>query len=43
MDSFSYRDDDPKRTLFLEKLIEDKTESGHSYYEFLQRVKLLVK
>ncbi|BES93297.1 Sec23/Sec24 beta-sandwich domain [Nesidiocoris tenuis] len=37
------RDDDPKRTLFLEKLIEDKTESGHSYYEFLQRVKLLVK
>uniref|UniRef100_A0A0A9X976 Protein transport protein Sec24A n=4 Tax=Lygus hesperus TaxID=30085 RepID=A0A0A9X976_LYGHE len=37
------KDDDPLRIVFMEKLIEDKTESGHSYYEFLQRVKLLVK
>ncbi|KAK9503305.1 hypothetical protein O3M35_011905 [Rhynocoris fuscipes] len=37
------RDDCAERQIFLEKLIEDKTDAGHSYYEFLQRVKLLVK
>ncbi|XP_014251110.1 protein transport protein Sec24A [Cimex lectularius] len=37
------RDDSPQRQQFLDKLIEDKTPAGHSYYEFLQRVKLLVK
>uniref|UniRef100_A0A0V0G5J3 Putative vesicle coat complex copii subunit sfb3 n=1 Tax=Triatoma dimidiata TaxID=72491 RepID=A0A0V0G5J3_TRIDM len=37
------RDDSAQRQIFLEKLIEDKTDAGHSYYEFLQRVKVLVK
>ncbi|KAG8337450.1 Protein transport protein Sec24B [Homalodisca vitripennis] len=37
------RDDSHQRMRFLEKLIEDKNESGTSYYEFLQRVKTLIK
>ncbi|XP_054261293.1 protein transport protein Sec24A-like isoform X2 [Macrosteles quadrilineatus] len=37
------RDDSHHRMRFLEKLIEDKNESGTSYYEFLQRVKNLIK
>jgi len=37
------RDDSHYRMRFLEKLIEDKNESGTSYYEFLQRVKTLIK
>lgn len=37
------RDDSQQRQVFIEKLVEDKTEAGHSYYEFLQRVRQLVK
>uniref|UniRef100_A0A1B6M3Q4 Uncharacterized protein n=1 Tax=Graphocephala atropunctata TaxID=36148 RepID=A0A1B6M3Q4_9HEMI len=37
------RDDSHHRMRFLERLVEDKNESGTSYYEFLQRVKTLIK
>lgn len=37
------RDDSQNRVKFLEHLIEDKNEAGTSYYEFLQRIKVLVK
>ncbi|XP_075970231.1 protein transport protein Sec24AB [Anticarsia gemmatalis] len=37
------RDNSPNRTLFTERLIEDRVESAFSYYEFLQHVKTQVK
>lgn len=37
------RDDSHYRMRFLERLVEDKNEAGTSYYEFLQRIKLLIK
>lgn len=37
------RDNSPSRTLFTERLIEDRVESAFSYYEFLQHVKNQVK
>ncbi|CAB3244259.1 unnamed protein product [Arctia plantaginis] len=37
------RDNSPNRTLFTERLIEDRLESSFSYYEFLQHVKNQVK
>lgn len=37
------RDNSPNRTLFTERLIEDRVESAFSYYEFLQHVKNQVK
>lgn len=40
---FICRDDSHHRMRFLERLIEDKNESGTSYVEFLQRIKALVK
>ncbi|XP_075232857.1 protein transport protein Sec24AB isoform X2 [Lycorma delicatula] len=37
------RDDSSHVRKFLEYLIEDKNEAGTSYYEFLQRIKVLMK
>ncbi|KAH9629200.1 hypothetical protein HF086_009590 [Spodoptera exigua] len=37
------RDNSPSRTLFTERLVEDRVESAFSYYEFLQHVKNQVK
>ncbi|GLG97128.1 Protein transport protein Sec24B [Gryllus bimaculatus] len=37
------RDDSPRRVKFTERLIEDRTESALSYYEFLQHLKANVK
>ncbi|CAH0407584.1 unnamed protein product [Chilo suppressalis] len=37
------KDNSPSRTLFTERLIEDRVESAFSYYEFLQHVKSQVK
>ncbi|XP_047005169.1 protein transport protein Sec24A [Schistocerca americana] len=37
------RDDSPRRGKFLERLIEDRTESALSYYEFLQHLKSNIK
>ncbi|CAD0198408.1 unnamed protein product [Chrysodeixis includens] len=37
------RDNSPSRTLFTERLIEDRVESAFSYFEFLQHVKNQVK
>lgn len=42
--SFAFhRDNSPSRTLFTERLVEDRVESAFSYYEFLQHVKNQVK
>ncbi|KAJ8732247.1 hypothetical protein PYW08_014977 [Mythimna loreyi] len=37
------RDNSPSRTIFTERLVEDRVESAFSYYEFLQHVKNQVK
>ncbi|CAH0775026.1 unnamed protein product [Bemisia tabaci] len=37
------RDNSSHRSMFLERLVEDKYDSGISYYEFLQRIKAQVK
>ncbi|XP_033329992.2 protein transport protein Sec24AB [Megalopta genalis] len=37
------RDDSPFRTLFIERLVEDRFESALSYYEFVQHLKTQVK
>lgn len=38
-----FRDDSHFKTLFVERLIEDRFESSLSYYEFLQHLKTQVK
>jgi protein transport protein SEC24 len=38
-----YRDDSHYRGKFINRLIEDRTESALSYYEFLQHLKANVK
>ena len=37
------RDDSHFRTLFIERLVEDRFENSLSYYEFLQHLKTQVK
>ncbi|CAG9785272.1 unnamed protein product [Diatraea saccharalis] len=37
------KDNSPLRTLFTERLVEDRVESAFAYYEFLQHVKSQVK
>lgn len=37
------KDNSPSRTLFTERLVDDRVESAFSYYEFLQHVKNQVK
>ncbi|KAM3961962.1 LOW QUALITY PROTEIN: protein transport protein Sec24AB [Aphomia sociella] len=37
------KDNSPNRTLFTERLVDDRVESAFSYYEFLQHVKNQVK
>lgn len=36
--SLLLREDGPHRLLFIERLIEDRTEFGTSYYEFLTHI-----
>ena len=33
-----FREDGPHRLLFINNLIEDKTEDGTSYYEFVSHI-----
>ncbi|KAG6462544.1 hypothetical protein O3G_MSEX013325 [Manduca sexta] len=37
------RDNSPSKTLFTDRLVDDRVESAFSYYEFLQHVKTQVK
>ncbi|ELU09049.1 hypothetical protein CAPTEDRAFT_176588 [Capitella teleta] len=37
------REDSRQRNLFIQRLVEDRTESTHSYYEFLQHLQKEVK
>lgn len=34
-----FREDSPVRSLFSERLIDDRTESSHSYIEFLSHIR----
>lgn len=50
MDIFLYtnglffdREDNPARMLFIQHLVDDRTEGSHSYVEFLQYLKTQVK
>ena len=36
--SLLFREDGPHRPLFIERLVEDRTEFGTSYYEFLTHI-----
>lgn len=38
-----YSDSSPARALFIEHLVDDRSESSLSYYEFLQHLRTLVK
>lgn len=38
-----YREDNPARMLFIQHLVDDRTEGSHSYVEFLQYLKTQVK
>ena len=40
---FVSRDDSRNRQMFIEHMIEDKTESSMSYYEFLQHLQKNIK
>ena len=35
---FCFREDGPHRLLFIDKMIDDRTEYGTSYYEFLTHI-----
>lgn len=39
----SYREDGPHRLLFIEKLVEDRTDYGTSYYELLTHIGRQIK
>lgn len=38
-----FRDNSPYRSMFIEKLVDDRSESSLSYYEFLQHLRTQVK
>lgn len=40
---FNFREDSKQRSKFFERLIEDRTDSSLSYYEFLQHIKNQIK
>lgn len=40
---FNFRDTSTSRALFIERLVDDRTESSFSYYEFLQHLRTQVK